>query len=384
VRIALAHKRLDLNGGTERDLYRTAEGLRDLGHEVHLFCSEFGVAPPPGTFSHRVPFLPFGRMARLWSLVLLTPVIIGKHPCDIVVSFGRMLRADLVRCGGGTHRGFLERFGAEAGMGRRFWQGVNLYHRSVLFLEKRQFAPGHYRKIIAVSQGVRGDIVEHYAVPAERITVLYNGVDLERFNPSSRHEWRCRIRREWGIPEQAPLVLFVGSGFRRKGLDRLLSIWGAPELRNAYLLIVGEDTRIAQYRARAHAIAGERIVFAGRQEAVERYFGAADVVALPSIQEAFGNVVLEGLASGTPVVVTCGVGAAEVLRGGLVEGIVKVADDGQELTHKIATQLKLSGVPAYREEARRTGEDYSWRSHFRELEAALMEVRAAKQRDEAS
>jgi hypothetical protein len=50
MRIGLSHKRLDLKGGTERDLYVTAAGLRDLGHEVHLFCGEFAIAPPVGTF----------------------------------------------------------------------------------------------------------------------------------------------------------------------------------------------------------------------------------------------------------------------------------------------------------------------------------------------
>ena len=67
MKIGLAHKRLDLGGGTERDLYKTAEGLRDLGHDVHLFCSEFKVDPPEGTVRHVVPTLAFGRTARLWS-----------------------------------------------------------------------------------------------------------------------------------------------------------------------------------------------------------------------------------------------------------------------------------------------------------------------------
>ncbi len=99
MKIALAHKRLDLKGGTEKDFYRTAQGLRDLGHEIHLFCSEFGVEPPSDVFAHRIPVLPLGRTARLWSLALVGPAIIRKHPCDVVVSFGRMPRADVVRCG---------------------------------------------------------------------------------------------------------------------------------------------------------------------------------------------------------------------------------------------------------------------------------------------
>jgi len=384
MRIGLAHKRLDLRGGTERDFYRTAEGLRDLGHEVHLFCTEFGVEAPPGTFAHRIPALPLGRTARLWSSAAWGPKIIRRHRCDVVVGFGRMVEQDVLRSGGGTHRGFLQRLGANGGSRRHLWQRFNVYHRSLLALEKRQYSSARCRKIIAVSNEVKFDVMENYQVPAERITVLYNGVDHERFQPALRQQWRCRIRRELSIPEESPLVLFVGSGFRRKGLDRLLAVWNAPEMHNAYLMVVGEDARMGQYLARAKAVAGERIVFAGRQEAVERYYGAADVVALPSIQEAFGNVVLEGLACGLPVIVTRGVGAAEVLRGSLAQGVVQNPDDPAELAQKISAQLRRSKEPACVKEARQLGEGFSWHNHFRKLESLLMEVRAAKQRESVS
>jgi UDP-glucose:(heptosyl)LPS alpha-1,3-glucosyltransferase len=384
MKVALAHKRFDLEGGTEKDLYRTAEGLRDLGHEVHLFCEEFKVEAPLETFPHRIPALPLGRTARLWSLAAWGPKTIRKHRCDVVVGFGRMADQDVVRSGGGTHRGFLHRLGDEGGMRRRLWQGLSLYHRSVLALESRQFSPGRFRKIIAVSNEVKRDIIDQYAVPAERIAVLYNGVDHERFQPSLRHQWRCLVRRELGIPEQASVLLFVGNGFRRKGLDRLLAIWNSSPVHNVYLLVVGEDARMGQYRARAEAAAGERIIFAGRQEAVERYYGAADAVALPSIQEAFGNVVLEGLSCGLPVVVARGVGAAEILRGSLAEGIVSKPEDPAELEQKITAELRRAKDPAVRAEARRLGEDYSWRNHFRKLESILAEVRAAKQGERVS
>lgn len=378
MKVALAHKRLDLKGGTERDLYRTAEGLRDLGHEIHLFCTEFGVDAPVGTFLHRIPVLALGRTARLWSAALWGPRSIRQHGCDIIMGFGRMTEQDILRSGGGTHRGFLERLGQRERRRRRLWQSVSLYHRGVLALEKRQFALGHFRKIIAVSNEVKRDIMEHYAVPEKRIVVLYNGVDQERFHPSLREQWRREIRKQWRIPDGAPVVLFIGSGFLRKGLDRLLAIWNRPRMQNAYLLVVGADAGIGQYRAWAKTVAGDRIIFAGRQEAVERYYGAADVLALPSIQEAFGNVVLEGLACGLPVVVSRGAGACEVLQAEATQGIVEDPDAPDELTEKIAAQLRRSAEPRYKEELRRLVEGYSWRSHFRKLEAALMEVQSAK------
>jgi len=230
VRIGLSHKRLDLKGGTERDLYLTAEGLRDLGHEVHLFCGDFGIEPPAGTFAHRVPTLPLGRSARLWSFALSVPRLIQRYDCDIVVNFGRMIKQDVLRSGGGPHKVFLEKLGREGGQSRRIWQTVSPYHRSLLALERRQFCAGHFKRVVAVSELVKREIMAAYSVPEDKITVLHNGVDQQRFHPSLRARWRNVVREKWGIPRDAPLVLFVGSGFRRKGLDRLLAIWESPGL----------------------------------------------------------------------------------------------------------------------------------------------------------
>jgi UDP-glucose:(heptosyl)LPS alpha-1,3-glucosyltransferase len=374
MKIGLAHKRLDLRGGTERDLYKTAEGLRDLGHEIHLFCCDYEVQPPIGTFRHNIPVLPLGRTARLWSFATLAPRITQEHKCDVVLGFGRMLQQDVVRSGGGTHLGFLETLGRESGARRRLWQGMSCYHRSLLAIEKRQFRPGQFKKVLAVSEEVKRDVVHHYSVPADQIVVLYNGVDQARFHSSRSQETRAAVRTQWNIPLDAPVVLFVGSGFRRKGLDRLLALWNSSKLQNSYLLIVGDDARIGRYKRWAETVSKERIIFTGRQEDVENYYAAADVVALPSVQEAFGNVVLEALSSGVPVVVSRSVGAAELLQGILADGIVNTPEDPAELEIKLLRVLEHARDSCCRDEARRLSEDYSWPKHFRRLEAVLAEV----------
>jgi len=374
MRIALVHKRLDLNGGTERDLFQTAEGLRDLGHEVHLFCSEFGVKPPSGVSAHLVPVLPFGRTLRLWTFAWLAPRIIKNVGCDVVVSFGRLLRQDVLRSGGGTHRGFLERLGQEGGLRRRLWQSISVYHRSLLLLESRQFQVNGSAKIIAVSEEVKSDIVRHYSVPTDKVVVVYNGVDQNRFHPSKRTEMRESIRERWKIPMDSPLVLFVGSGFRRKGLDRILSIWKSPRLRDVFLLVVGDDSRINRYLSLASSIAPGRIVFTGRRDDIENYYAAADVVALPALQEGFGNVVMEALASGLPVLVSRDVGAAEIIHGPLVQGIVDRVEDLRELEEKLLLLLAASRDPNWIHEARQIGERHSWENHFKKIEAVLLEA----------
>lgn len=374
MKIALAHKRLDRRGGTERDFYLTAEGLRNLGHEVHLFCGEFGVPAPEGVRTHKVPSVPLGRTARLLSFAFLAPRAISRHRCDVVVSFGRMVRQDVLRSGGGTHRAFLRKMEQNGRAHRWLWHRLSLYHRSVLAVERLQYGANGHKKILAVSEEVKREIISHYRVPEERISVIYNGVDHERFHPRHRDRARARVRAEWGIAPQAPLVLFVGSGFERKGLDCLLKVWKSPRLKEVCLLVVGEDAQRARYASWAARESGGRIRFTGRQEAVEEFYGAADILALPARQEAFGNVVLEALASGLPVLVSKSAGAAEVLADGLEGGILERPDDPAEMETKLLRLLEPGHWPRFSERARRLGERYSWTNHFRALESYLQTV----------
>jgi len=145
-------------------------------------------------------------------------------------------------------------------------------------------------------------------------------------------------------------------------------------LNDVYLLVVGEDAKRDRYRAWAERQGNGKVVFTGRQAEVERYYGAADLVALPAVQEAFGNVVLEALASGLPVVVSKTVGAAEVLEGGLGEGIILHPDDPHEMEAKLVAMLERSRNSDFRAEARKLGEEYSWKNHFSKLQIFLQEV----------
>jgi UDP-glucose:(heptosyl)LPS alpha-1,3-glucosyltransferase len=374
MKVALVHKRLDLKGGTEKDLFQTAAGLRDLGHEVHLFCSEYGVEPPAGIVVHHVSVIPLGRTARLWSFAWFAPRAIKKADCEVVVSFGRLLRQDVLRSGGGTHRGFLDRLGREGGARRRIWQSISIYHRSLVALERRQYRESGAEKIIAVSEEVKRDILAHYSVRPDKVVVIYNGVDQNRFHPARRSEARQRLREQWQVPLDAPLVLFVGSGFRRKGLDRIISLWQLPTFRQMFLVAVGEDGRLGRYRSWANTIAPGRIVFAGRRDDVENCYAAADVLVLPALQEAFGNVVIEGLASGLPVLVSRAVGAAELLHGRLAQGIVNQLDDPKELEEKLLLLIERSRDPLWIGEARKLGEEHSWANHFKKFDAVLREA----------
>jgi UDP-glucose:(heptosyl)LPS alpha-1,3-glucosyltransferase len=332
------------------------------------------VQAPAGIFVHHVPVPPFGRTARLWSFAIRAPKIAAAYHCDITIGFGRILKQDLLRSGGGSHRGFLQRLGHQGGWPRRLWQRVSIYHRSVLAIERRQYQKGRYKKILAVSEEVKRDLMMNYQVPEHYIAVLYNGVDRNRFNPDRRDQAHASIRARWRIPADAPVVLFIGNGFRRKGLDRLLSVWNSARLKDTWLMVVGDDARIGRYRAWGDRVGQGRVIFTGRQSDVENYYAAADLLALPAVQEAFGNVVLEALSSGLPVLVSREVGAVEVLSGALLEGIIDRPDDPTELESKLLALLKRKNDPEFKETARLIGTEFSWSNHFQRLETILTRV----------
>ncbi len=375
MKVALVHKQLDLKGGTERVLYRTAEGLRDRGHEVHLFCGRFPIAPPSGTQGHRVPCLTWPRTARLLSFAWLSRRVIAPYRCDVTMSFDRIPKQDIFRSGGGPHRVFLEKMSRESGVWRRLWYRLSPYHRCLLAIEKRQLGAGGCKKIIAVYNEGKREMIESYHVPEENVVVIHNGVDHERFHPGRRALEGKQIREKLRIEPGQRVVLFVGTGFRRKGLDRLLPLWDTPAMNGICLLVVGNDSRLPQYRRRW---AGKQIFFVGPQSRVEDYYAAGDVFVLPSIQEAFGNVVLEALAAGLPVVTVPGLGSTDRLDGELTEGLLVNGDDPEEIKAKLLRLLDAKRWPELSREARRVAEKYSWERYFTELEEQLNGVLACR------
>src|SRR5262245_41373809 len=168
MRIAFMHRRL-AGGGTEADLRRMATGLAHRGQELHVFCARAD-AELPGVRVRRVPVVRAGRLARLVSFALAAPRAVAREPFDVIVGFGRTPRQDVVRVGGGTHRTYLTRMEAAGLRARR--RGP--YHSAILRLEASAFAPGGHRRVLAVSGRVRDEIAADYAVPRERIAVVYN------------------------------------------------------------------------------------------------------------------------------------------------------------------------------------------------------------------
>jgi len=164
--------------------------------------------------------------------------------------------------------------------------------------------------VIAVSETTRRDLVERYAVPADRIRVVYNGVDHTRFRPAEVDAEA--VARRFGV--RYPFILCVGSLMPWRNAARLLR--AAARLDNYGLLFVGRDIWGTDPTARLAAEHGwDWARFAGYVSDADlpALYAAASVFAYPSLYEGFGIPPIEAMACGTPVVASTAGALPEVL-----------------------------------------------------------------------
>ncbi len=317
VKVALVHRRFTTHGGTERYLVGFARWLVAHGHAVHVLCNEVRAdlrAEPGVRFEH----LPMARPAKLLSLWASASRALRRGAYDAVMGFGRTPGHHLFRAGGGSHVDALRRMHPW-----RRW----LSPEDWVEMAMDRSAVRSARVCIANSAlGARG-LVEDYG--AARVEVVYNGVDLTRFRPDPGT--RASVRDALGT--RGPVALFLGTGFRRKGLD--VAIAALPP--GWTLWVAGKDRP-----TRAPAC----VRFLGPSADPERLLQAADVMILPTRYDPFANVCLEALASGIPALTTSSNGAAEVLPrpwmvaddvAGFTAGLLRAEAEGRDLREACRT-----------------------------------------------
>jgi len=369
MRIALLTRRFDPHGGgTERDLIVTAECLRAAGHEIMILADEVR-APSPDFKVHEVGSIAFGRTAALLTFAYRAPIAARRTGADLVVSFARTIGADVMRSGGSAHVSYVR--AARQWRSPLAWNVMRAapYHRAQMYIERRGFGSAQLRVAIAVSNLVRDDLIAQFHLPATKAATLYNGVDLDRFAPPQDDSARREVRSSLDLVDGAPMVAFVGNGWGRKGLKSLIGAW--PKVaRGAHLIVVGADQGAGWYRRQAMRLGIERRVhFVGAMPDVTQIFHAVDAVALPSLFEPFGNVILEAMASGAPVLSSAQSGASELLPEAMRRFVVGDPTNSDEIAQKMNLLLEAAGE--LRGLARATAEKYTWQAHAENLLAII-------------
>ncbi len=325
MKLALIRRQFAATGGAELYLQRLMAALAAKGHELHLFAENWE-EPPSGAVLHAIA-AGGSRAERPRRFAEAVEQEVAREPFDCVFSLERTLKQDVYRAGDGVHRVWLERRRQFAPWWSRPFIGGGAFHRNMLRLEAQTFDPANTGRIIVNSEMVRREILEHFRFPEERIHLVRNGVDVERFHGGDR----SATRKRFGVADDEFLLLFVGSGWRRKGLKHLLAaVAGLETMQRDHsaarfsrdLVDAGDDLpNVPKARVRLLVVgkgrppagAPDNIVFAGPMDDVENAYAAADLFVFPPIYEPCSNVVFEALAAGLPVITTRQNGASELI-----------------------------------------------------------------------
>lgn len=314
IKLALVRQRYNPFGGAERFVERAMLALQAQETAVTIVTRRWN-STAPGKALICDPFYA-GSLWRDWGFARCVCRNLEHMDFDLVQSHERIACCDIYRAGDGVHREWLAQRARILSPLQRLGVWLNPYHRYTMAAERRLFQSPRLRAVICISEMVKQDILRHFTIPEHKLHVIYNGIDTEAFHPSlKRHA--PEIRRQYGIPENAPLFLFVGSGFRRKGLRTLLEAMRAMPLES-HLLVVGKDKEMLRFLRQTERLGlGARVHFTGGQKDVRPCYGAADAFVFPTLYEPFGNVVLEAMASGLPVITSTNSGAAEMVKAGV-------------------------------------------------------------------
>jgi glycosyltransferase involved in cell wall biosynthesis len=170
--------------------------------------------------------------------------------------------------------------------------------------------------IVAVSASTRDFLLQQEKVSPEKITVIYNGVDLERFRPAAAATNRLTWRHQWNLPENCLVVGGVGRLRRQKNFSFFLQVAREvlQNLPEVCFVIAGEGPEREKLESLAHDLGiASRVRFLGYVRDMAALYPAMDVLLMTSHAEGTPLTILEAMAVGVPLVATQVDGMAEVL-----------------------------------------------------------------------
>ena len=311
LKIGFVRRGFSPSGGAEAYLRRLAHGVLAAGHEVMLFTTRaWSESEWPGKI-HRITAS--GPIEFADKLERVNP---WSH-CHVLVSLERVWRCDFFRAGDGVHRAWLERRAQFDAPLRKLARAFSRKHEGILQLEKALLGNGGAGRVIANSAMVRDEVVNYYGFPADAIDLIRNGVRVSEFGPAPLK--RAAARAQLHLAETDIAVLFLGSGWERKGLR--FAVAAIESLRNdrMRLLVAGRGNR-RRFRSR-------NARFFGEVGDVRPLLSAADIFLLPTLYDPFSNASLEAMAAGLPVVTTRANGCSEIIEERIHGSIVDRADN---------------------------------------------------------
>lgn len=371
MKIAFVVRGFYLSGGISRYVVELARYYA-LSHEVHIYAAQIDQSLIQAVVYHRVPMVSIGYLKRkrlfalnnvfeIFTFMVCSLFMIRYKKYDIVHSNGDYIGHSHVYTAHSCHKAWLNLFRKDAPNIIQYLLKsiLNPLHMLLLFIEKIEVL--YSDKIIAISNGIKNEIMQSYQVSGQKIAVVPNGVNIDEFNIPRAVEARARMRQTYQISSDDVVIIFPAHEFKRKGLSQLIQAVSAISVSNIKILVVGRDDSNPFRSLAADLHCSDRVIFAGPTSSIADFFNASDLLVFPTIYEPFGLIITEAMASGLPVIVSRSSGAAELITDGVDGLLINDPSDVDEIrTHILNLSRTGDRRHAMGKEARQTALKYSW------------------------
>lgn len=328
-------------GGLEKQANLIISHFQSLGHEITIACES---AEENCAFNKVMLKTKGPKFYQTKSFSDEANKFIASRAFDFVFSFDRTINQTAMRLGNGIHRAYLEEKKKHTPWPlNQFLKPIDYV---ILNTEKKGFESPYLQKIITNSWMVKDELLRYYSVDPNKIHVLHNGV-----------EWRLSQKdfdASFSLPYQKmmPLIdcnkvqiLFVGHGFKRKGLHYLIKALQHVNKEDFQLHVVGVDKNPFFFESLSKSLGLEKqIFFHGKVSPTTFFYQLADLTIIPSIYDPFANVTVEALSFGSLVLSSEKNGGSEVIAPFMGEVIKDLADD-LSFAKAIKRNLRKKNLP---------------------------------------
>lgn len=304
-------------GGLQRDFMRIANIALSNGDSVDVYTLEFDGDIPEGMNVNVVDVSAISNHVKYQKFVEAIKSPLEQTQYDCIIGFNKLPGLDVYFAADPCYEARVRRL-------RGFWVRWTSRYRHFAAYERAVFGKEANTEVLLISESEAENFKKIYHTPASRMHLLPPGIQRDRLRSSDHEETGSNLRKELGIAKNEKLVLMVGSGFRTKGLDRTLEAIAAlpTHLRDiTRLVVIGRDNIQPFLRLANKLGLADKIQFFSGRDDIPRFLAAADMLIHPAYSEAAGNVLLEALAAGLPVVTTDVCGYAHYINeadGGMV------------------------------------------------------------------
>ena len=343
-------------GGLQRDFLRILKECHHRGHAVHVYTAEWQGQHPNGVDLHILKSSRLGgnhvRDRRFFARLQKA---LATEQFDAVVGFNKMPGRDLYY---GADFCYLGRAAPQYGPMYRFTPR----YRHLYAFERAVFNRNSHTEILSLSRREKSVYQQYYGTPEERFHMLPATLDLDRKPVTDRSGIRACIRQELNVASSDTLLLFVGSGFKTKGLDRaLIALAHLPAGLKAQtrLVVVGQDQARPYLRLAQKLGVADRVQFLGGRTDIPDLLAAGDLLIHPAYMENTGTILLEAIAAGLPVIATDVCGYADHIVKAVAGTVLASPFDQEELNHELARALLSAERTAWSQNGQRYGGDPS-------------------------